>query len=659
MQTLDLETAAKLSTFAVALLAVAERHSEPPATSAAEAMSVHHLAESSATAERGSARFQLLRDVAGTVAREGYVWTVIDEQLMIAAVKDAFTTVARLLPALDPDARLLAEANADPRSIAEIVVECAGAGYPADFAEAPAGRRQRGERLSQDVTNTIVLRVAIARTLEAVLRHPAAGVVTGAGPVLNEGERFEALEIDAKEVFDDDADIARSMSPPGVGTGRRSAGRPLESALPPLPDAARPPASVAAAPPTALPTTALAQLRAISQVQPAGLPEAVRQRLDQSQTLFSRVVRQGNNAEPSTAARTFPDAIGSAAKHRRAAWIWWTLGLIAVGSALAAWVFRKELAGGGAALLELLRSSTAPPPLRSSGAGDQPEIVDVSAFAPSETPAGSQSLVQVFLHSADQADIARALASESDPDTRRTGRATLATEIRRGQRITVVLDAGSLPVDEPVQHLIWRGTPSACQFFATVPAEAEIGLYPVRAMVTIDNVPVGSVRFRLRVVPRSENRGEVELHGEAARRYRSAFLSYSSQDRAEVLKRAQALKAAGIGFFQDLLNLEPGERWQRRLYQEIERCDLFLLFWSSSAARSEWVTQETVYALTRRNRSVDERPEIAPIILEGPPIPTPPDSLKDIHFNDPIVYVISAIGTERTGHSPGRHHPGS
>jgi len=293
-----------------------------------------------------------------------------------------------------------------------------------------------------------------------------------------------------------------------------------------------------------------------------------------------------------------------------------------------------------------------PPPQRPLGPDDQPEIIDVSAFAASETPAGSQSLVQVFLHSADEADVARALASESDPDAHRTGTTTLATEIRRGQRISVVLDAGSLPVDEPVQHLIWRGTPSACQFFVEVPAEAEVGLYPVRAIVTVDTIPVGSVRFRLRVVPRNEKRGGVELHGEAARRYRRAFLSYSSQDRAEVLKRAQALKAAGIGFFQDLLNLEPGERWERRLFREIDSCDLFLLFWSSSAARSEWVTQETEYALNCRDRSAEEKPEITPILLEGPPIPTPPESLKDIHFNDPIVYVISAIGAERPSRSP-------
>jgi hypothetical protein len=59
------------------------------------------------------------------------------------------------------------------------------------------------------------------------------------------------------------------------------------------------------------------------------------------------------------------------------------------------------------------------------------------------------------------------------------------------------------------------------------------------------------------------------MRGDSAKQYRKAFLSYATADRAEVLKRAQALKAAHIEFFQDLLHLEPGERWQRRLFEEI------------------------------------------------------------------------------------------
>ena len=42
----------------------------------------------------------------------------------------------------------------------------------------------------------------------------------------------------------------------------------------------------------------------------------------------------------------------------------------------------------------------------------------------------------------------------------------------------------------------------------------------------------------------------MELAGDAAARHRRVFLSYASSDRAEVLKRAQGLRAAGLDFFQ-------------------------------------------------------------------------------------------------------------
>jgi hypothetical protein len=108
-----------------------------------------------------------------------------------------------------------------------------------------------------------------------------------------------------------------------------------------------------------------------------------------------------------------------------------------------------------------------------------------------------------------------------------------------------------------------------------------------------------------------------------------------------VLKRAQALRAAGVDFFNYLLSLEPGERWEQRLYGEIDRCDVFLLFWSRAARESQWVRKEIEHA--RDAARVTGRPaEILPIILEGPPPPPPPDALADLHFNDPLCYVIAA-----------------
>ena len=77
--------------------------------------------------------------------------------------------------------------------------------------------------------------------------------------------------------------------------------------------------------------------------------------------------------------------------------------------------------------------------------------------------------------------------------------------------------------------------------------------------------------------------GAAEPQGVEARRYRFAFVSYASQDRREVLRRVQMLPVAGIQYFQDLFDLEPGEVWSTRLEEAIQQADVFLLFWSSRA----------------------------------------------------------------------------
>ena len=74
----------------------------------------------------------------------------------------------------------------------------------------------------------------------------------------------------------------------------------------------------------------------------------------------------------------------------------------------------------------------------------------------------------------------------------------------------------------------------------------------------------------------------------------------------------QGLKAARINFFEDLLTLEPGEHWEKRLYEEIEACDLFLLFWSTEAKASPWVMKEVEYALNRQKKSPDQLPRSPP-----------------------------------------------
>ncbi len=128
--------------------------------------------------------------------------------------------------------------------------------------------------------------------------------------------------------------------------------------------------------------------------------------------------------------------------------------------------------------------------------------------------------------------------------------------------------------------------------------------------------------------------------GDEAKRYSQAFLSYAMKDLNEVMKRVQMLARCHISFFQDILSLEPGERWERKLYEHIDDCDVFMLFWSNASKESKWVRQEYEYALKRKGADDSTPPEIVPILLEGPPIPLPPPELSHIHFNDRLLYYM-------------------
>lgn len=102
------------------------------------------------------------------------------------------------------------------------------------------------------------------------------------------------------------------------------------------------------------------------------------------------------------------------------------------------------------------------------------------------------------------------------------------------------------------------------------------------------------------------------------------------------------LAGVNIEYFQDLLSLDPGARWEKELYRRIDDADLFLLFWSSAAKASEWVKREVLYALERKRGIEEKPPDILPVILEGPPVPEPPPELSDIHFNDRLIYFIES-----------------
>jgi TIR domain len=270
--------------------------------------------------------------------------------------------------------------------------------------------------------------------------------------------------------------------------------------------------------------------------------------------------------------------------------------------------------------------------------------VECSVFAPPMVSPGSAFLVQVFAHISGRTREAMRRAREFDADSVRRGIKTLESSVSRGTKLAFCLTMPGLHVDDPVQSMLWTGTTESVQFGVLVPEQCRPGGVVGTVTISQDWIPIGHIKFTLTVaasLPAAEGRPPaIAAVGEAAKRYEMAFVSYASADRTKVLERVQILPMFGVQTFQDVLDLEPGERWEQSLYRHIDESDIVLLFWSNAAKRSKWVRKEVQYALDRKHGDANALPEIGPVIIEGPPVPSPWKELAYLHFNDRIIYFM-------------------
>jgi hypothetical protein len=271
-------------------------------------------------------------------------------------------------------------------------------------------------------------------------------------------------------------------------------------------------------------------------------------------------------------------------------------------------------------------------------AGTINEIVECSVFGPPSAPPGKTILIQVFLHLANQAERATFLATTMDSSAKLKGTKSLDLPLKRGAQVEIAFSANGLVVDEPVQSVVWRGEPTFCQFRATIPKGTNGDSFLPVVRVSIDGKLIGRIAFSLSSDDTASQPTSEPL-GDHAGPYRYAFVSYASKDREEVLKRVQMLEVLKTKFFQDILSLEPGDRWEKKLYENIDRCDLFLLFWSQAAKDSQWVLKEAEYALAHQQKNPGSEPDLVPVVLEQNVLPPP--NLSAFHFNDRISYLIS------------------
>ena len=206
--------------------------------------------------------------------------------------------------------------------------------------------------------------------------------------------------------------------------------------------------------------------------------------------------------------------------------------------------------------------------------------------------------------------------------------------------VTVKLSGKHLKVDPSESEFVWKGERNLVNFLVEVLADAPEEWTVLRYEVFIDGIRVAFIPLDLEITSSIKSDKMNIATKEPAH---TAFASYSSLDKMRVLDRVAAVRiSAGLDIFMDCLSLHPGEEWKNRLESEIESRDLFLLFWSANAKKSEWVTWEWKTAQVKKG---DSAIQLHPLqtASEAPP----PEELKKFHFGD--VYMIIRDAQEKKG----------
>lgn len=263
---------------------------------------------------------------------------------------------------------------------------------------------------------------------------------------------------------------------------------------------------------------------------------------------------------------------------------------------------------------------------------------DCTIFCSPTVKAGTAFLLQVFVHWVKLVSE----FTESDKNVGQNGFSSLETDIDRGSEVIFELSIKGVRVEDPVQRLKWEGKTASADYEVEIPAEYSSEHLSGKVLVSQSSVPFGHIRFKVDVIPREEElpaKITPEPLGEA-KRYKYAFLSYAPEEHSEVLRSVLMLSSMEVGFPQESVKLNPQERWKRKLYLEIDKADVFFLFWSAGAYKSEWVKREVIYALRKKKGNDENPPEIIPVINAS--APKAPKELKYLRFSERPPYFTSA-----------------
>jgi hypothetical protein len=271
---------------------------------------------------------------------------------------------------------------------------------------------------------------------------------------------------------------------------------------------------------------------------------------------------------------------------------------------------------------KLRRSSAAPV--------DRIDLVHFHVTSPPRVARGDAFLIKLWAHlERHQSELLKRIRAEAQQ-----GETQLESQgpfrVGRGIELVAHLEIEDIIVHAPIGYIIWTGVIGKLSFPARVPLEARDGDRQCVIQISIEGATICLLHFVISIGLTKTSEGQIHMR---ERRVKNAFASYANQDRLEVLKRVQGIEAAGIKVWLDVVGLRPGDDWTREIQEWIRKADIFYLFWSRHAARSEWVEREAQIALETKGQAF-----IRPVLLELPA--QRPVWLRSKHLNDYLLYII-------------------
>lgn len=265
---------------------------------------------------------------------------------------------------------------------------------------------------------------------------------------------------------------------------------------------------------------------------------------------------------------------------------------------------------------------------------DDSKSIFSSIFAPSEVKRKSHMLVQVYLHLYEETEKVKDFASGSDKNAERRDYIPLQCKLKKGDKVDVLLNIyGETLLMSDKKSVVWQGSFTKCSFDYFVPKDIDVDELSCVAILTVNGVPVGEMRFISRIVdaPRQLN-PEIIAH-----KYHKVFISYSHQDESKVKFLHEGLELGSVPHFFDRKYLKAGDVFPQVIQDYINSADLFILCWSENASKSEYVQKERLQALERAFPQV--QPEnaaklrIYPMSIE-PRAELPGDMKENYHFGE-------------------------